>query len=310
MEINGQFQDPTILKPGKRPLYTWGKVLDETFESGFRSTSWPEDKLVFCWWQKPSIPCPRQSAYRVKFVSVWMLSARNELFWCWRFQFEAASCSKMSFPECYLFRIFDTAVPSLHSYKIISTPQDVTRTVSSVSFLCYQCEFQSFLLGVPYQFKLYARWYPKYRTDAVKIINLAIRPIGLHQPRNSSLLYVGTGPTVSSIFGTLPGSPFVSECQALSAVRPGSPQWYQTGVHYASNSFLEIGRSHTVPNQGSTVGGGMTAISCFARNCWVRTEVWEGALSWWSSQVCSRQSSGRRLRTFSRSRRRTWQSNQ
>jgi hypothetical protein len=26
----------------------------------------------------------------------------------------------------------------------------------------------------------------------------------------------------------------------------------------------------------------MTAISFFARNCWVRTEVWDGALSWWS----------------------------
>jgi hypothetical protein len=39
----------------------------------------------------------------------------------------------------------------------------------------------------------------------------------------------------------------------------------------------------------------------------MRTELWDGALSWWSSQVCSRQSSGRRLRTFSRSRRKTSQ---
>ena len=30
MEISGNFQDPAILKPGKRPLYTWGRVLDET----------------------------------------------------------------------------------------------------------------------------------------------------------------------------------------------------------------------------------------------------------------------------------------
>jgi hypothetical protein len=45
----------------------------------------------------------------------------------------------------------------------------------------------------------------------------------------------------------------------------------------------------------------------FARSCWVRTEVWDGALSWWSSQVCCCQSSGRRLRTFSRSRRKTSQ---
>jgi hypothetical protein len=39
----------------------------------------------------------------------------------------------------------------------------------------------------------------------------------------------------------------------------------------------------------------------------VRTEVWDGTLSWWSSQLCSRQSSGRRLHTFSRSRCKTFQ---
>jgi hypothetical protein len=49
---------------------------------------------------------------------------------------------------------------------------------------------------------------------------------------------------------------FLSECQALSVIRPGSPRWYQTGVLSASISFSEIGISHMVPNQGSTVGGG------------------------------------------------------
>jgi hypothetical protein len=46
---------------------------------------------------------------------------------------------------------------------------------------------------------------------------------------------------------------------------------------------------------------------CFAKNCRMRTEVWHGVLSWWSSQICSRQSAGRRLRTFSSSRRQTSQ---
>jgi hypothetical protein len=32
-------------------------------------------------------------------------------------------------------------------------------------------------------------------------------------------------------------------------------QWYQTDVLSASISFLETGRSHRVPNHGSTVGG-------------------------------------------------------
>jgi hypothetical protein len=54
----------------------------------------------------------------------------------------------------------------------------------------------------------------------------------------------------------LPGSPFLSECQALSVIWPGSPQLYQIPILWTSISFLEIGRSLTVPNQGSMVGGG------------------------------------------------------
>ena len=94
-----------------------------------------------------------------------------------------------------------------------------------------------------------------FETDAVKIVKLTIRPIGHRRLRSSSLPHVDTDPTVSSIFGKLPGSPFLSEYQALSAVRPVSPQCYQTGVLSASISFLEIGRSHRVPHQASTVGG-------------------------------------------------------
>jgi hypothetical protein len=92
--------------------------------------------------------------------------------------------------------------------------------------------------------------------DAVKIIKLAIRPIGHHHRRSISLALVDTGPTMSSIFGTLPESPFLQECQALSTIRPGSPQCYQTGLLSASVSFLEIGRSYRVPNEESTVGAG------------------------------------------------------
>jgi hypothetical protein len=41
-----------------------------------------------------------------------------------------------------------------------------------------------------------------------------------------------------------------------SAIRPGSPHWYQTDVLSASISFWDTGRSHREPNQGSAVGGG------------------------------------------------------
>jgi hypothetical protein len=66
---------------------------------------------------------------------------------------------------------------------------------------------------------------------------------------------------------------------------------------------LEIGRRHRVSNEGIKVCGGWQPF-LFR---WVRTEVWDGALSWRSSQVCSRQSSERSLHTFSRSRRKTSQ---
>jgi hypothetical protein len=70
-------------------------------------------------------------------------------------------------------------------------------------------------------------------------------------------------------------------------------------LHF-SFSFISGNRKKSQGVKSWEYGGwGMTAISCFARNYWMRTEVWDGALSWWSSQVCSRQSSGRRLRTFS-----------
>jgi len=52
-------------------------------------------------------------------------------------------------------------------------------------------------------------------TEAVKIVKLTIRPIGCRHPRSISLPHVDTGPTVSFIFGTLPGSPFLSVSSTL-----------------------------------------------------------------------------------------------
>jgi hypothetical protein len=72
-----------------------------------------------------------------------------------------------------------------------------------------------------------------FRTDALTIMKLTIRPIGRHHPRSNSLPHIDSGPTVLFMVATLAGSPFLSECQELSAIRPGS-QWYQTGVLSAS----------------------------------------------------------------------------
>jgi hypothetical protein len=54
-----------------------------------------------------------------------------------------------------------------------------------------------------------------FRTEAVKFIKLTIRPIGRHHPRSSFLPHVNTGPTVSFIFGTLPGCSFLSVSSTL-----------------------------------------------------------------------------------------------
>jgi hypothetical protein len=90
-----------------------------------------------------------------------------------------------------------------------------------------------------------------FRTDHY----LTIRPIGRHHPRSSSIPHVGRSPSSPPILERFLEVLF---CQSVkhSAIRPGCPQCYQTGVLSASISFLKIGRSHRVPNQGSTVSGG------------------------------------------------------
>jgi len=52
-------------------------------------------------------------------------------------------------------------------------------------------------------------------TDTVKIVKLTIRPIGCRYLRSSYLPHVDTGPTISSIFGMLPGSSFLSVSSTL-----------------------------------------------------------------------------------------------
>jgi hypothetical protein len=74
-----------------------------------------------------------------------------------------------------------------------------------------------------------------FRTDAVKIIKFTIRPIGPHRPGSSSLPHVDTGPTVSSIFGMLPGTPFLSECQVVSFFRQNPLGCPTTNSHLLSN---------------------------------------------------------------------------
>jgi hypothetical protein len=88
-----------------------------------------------------------------------------------------------------------------------------------------------------------------FRTETIKIIKLTLRPIGRNNPGNSPLLHVDTGPTVSSIFGTLPGCPFSQRVK-----------------HPFSFRFIFGNRNKSQGAQSGEYGVyGITAISFFAR---------------------------------------------
>ena len=152
---------------------------------------------------------------------------------------------------------------------------------------------------------MFEDWSKIFRTDALKIIKLTIRPIGRRHLRSSSLPHVDTGPIVSSIFGTLPGSPFLSEHQAL--LRFGLD--LLNGIESAFFSFnliSEIGRSHRVPNQGSTVGGGEQQF-CFSPETGGRGRKCETGRCHGEAARSVLAKVGGGLRTFSRSLRKTSQ---
>jgi hypothetical protein len=91
-----------------------------------------------------------------------------------------------------------------------------------------------------------------FPTEAAKIIKLAIRPIGRHHPRSSSLPHVDTGPTVVSIFGTLPGSPFLSVSSTVC-----DSAWISSMV----SNFIFGNRKNSQGAKSRDYGGwGMTVI--------------------------------------------------
>jgi hypothetical protein len=95
-----------------------------------------------------------------------------------------------------------------------------------------------------------------FRTDAVKIIKLTIRPIGGHHPRSSYLPHVDTGPTVSFIFGTLPEVLF---CPVSSTLCDSA--WISSVVSNGRlvilNFIFEKGKKSQGAKSGCTMGGGL-----------------------------------------------------
>jgi hypothetical protein len=64
----------------------------------------------------------------------------------------------------------------------------------------------------------------------------------------------------------------LSECQALSEIRPGSPQSIKPASFQLQFHFFNRKKSQGVKS-GEYGGWRMTVMLSFAINCWVRTEV-------------------------------------
>ena len=125
-----------------------------------------------------------------------------------------------------------------------------------------------------------------FRADVVKVLKLTIRPIGHRQPRSSTLPHIDNGPTVSSIFGTLPGSHFLSDCQA-----PWDSACISSMIlnrrSFSFNFIFGNRKKSQGAKSGEYIKWGMRAICFIARNWWVKTEVSDGALSWWRLRHCA-----------------------
>jgi hypothetical protein len=77
---------------------------------------------------------------------------------------------------------------------------------------------------------------------------------------------------VFSIFGTLSGSPFLSECQAL--LRFGLDLLNVIKPAPVSLNYIFGKRKNSQGAKSGEYGGwGLADILFFARNCWVMTEV-------------------------------------
>jgi hypothetical protein len=98
-----------------------------------------------------------------------------------------------------------------------------------------------------------------FRTDAVNITKLTMKPIGRNHPLRSFLPYVNTGPTVSCIFGTLPGNPFRSVSSTLC-----DSAWILSVVsnrrHFSFSLIFGNRKKSRGAKWGEYGGWGMTAI--------------------------------------------------
>jgi len=98
------------------------------------------------------------------------------------------------------------------------------------------------------------------RTVLVKRSLLTLDVKFLHHFQSTPLLHEYSGPSVSAMLGSIPGSPFLELCQVPTAIPLESLQWCRIFDPSSEASAWGRGKSHRGPDQVSMGDGG--PLSC------------------------------------------------
>ena len=98
------------------------------------------------------------------------------------------------------------------------------------------------------------------RTVLVKTSLLTLDVKFLHHLQSTPLLHKYSGPSVSAMLGSIPGSPFLELCQVPAAIPLESFQWCQMFDPSSEASASGRGKSHRGPDRVSMGDGG--SLSC------------------------------------------------
>ena len=96
----------------------------------------------------------------------------------------------------------------------------------------------------------------------------------LHHLQSTPLVHEYSGPSVSAMLGSIPGSPFLGLCQVPAAIPLESLHWCQIFDPSSEASDWGRGKSHRGPDQVSMGNGG--SLSCCS---WPKTAKLRGPVS-------------------------------
>jgi len=107
---------------------------------------------------------------------------------------------------------------------------------------------------------------PIIETVLVKTSLLILDVKFLHHLQSTPLLHEYSGPSVSAMLGSIPGSPFLEMCEVPTAIPLESLQWCRIFDSSSEASAWGRGKSHTGPDRVSMGDGG--SLSC---SSWPKT---------------------------------------